>query len=50
MRSNSQPCPPPLYLGNSAFGTRRMSDTGRMQRMMGQVGGRRLTYRPLTDH
>ena len=30
------------------YSTRKMSDTARMQRMMGQVGGRRLTYRPLT--
>ena len=27
------------------YGTRKMSDTARMSRLMEQVGGRRLTYR-----
>ncbi len=27
------------------YSTRKLSDTARMQRMMGQVGGRRLTYK-----
>lgn len=31
------------------YSTRKMSDTARMERVIGQVGGRRLTYRPLTD-
>ncbi len=30
------------------YSTRRLSDSARTQRLFGQVGGRRLTYRPLT--
>lgn len=30
------------------FSTRKLSDTQRMARLMGQTAGRRLTYRPLT--
>jgi transposase-like protein len=30
------------------YSTRKLNDTVRMQRLMGQVAGRRLTYRPLT--
>ncbi|MCU1463385.1 MAG: putative transposase for insertion sequence element [Acidimicrobiales bacterium] len=32
------------------YSTRKLSDTARLQRMVDQVDGRRLTYRPLTDH
>lgn len=31
------------------FSTRKLSDTERVQRLMGQTGGRRLAYRPLTN-
>lgn len=31
------------------YSTRKLDDTARMLRLMGQTGGRRLTYRPLTD-
>ena len=31
------------------YSTRKMSDTQRMARLMGQTAGRRLTYRPLTE-
>ena len=30
------------------YSTRKMSDTDRMHRLMGQTRGRRLAYRPLT--
>jgi hypothetical protein len=30
------------------FSTRKLSDTQRMNRLMGQTAGRRLSYRPLT--
>jgi hypothetical protein len=30
------------------YSTRKLSDTARTQVLMGQIGGRRLTYRPLT--
>lgn len=30
------------------FSTRKMTDTQRVYRLMGQVAGRRLAYRPLT--
>lgn len=41
----------PRYLAEFDFrySTRKMSDGERMERVMGQVAGRRLTYRPLTD-
>jgi transposase-like protein len=31
------------------FSTRKLSDSARMERMIGQAGGRRLSYKPLTD-
>ena len=31
------------------YTTRQMTDGHRMQRLMGQVGGKRLTYRPIVD-
>lgn len=31
--------------GHYRFSTRKMSDTARMERLMGQVGGKRLTYK-----
>ena len=31
------------------YSTRKLSDTARMRLLMGRTGGRRLTYRPLTD-
>lgn len=39
----------PRYLAEFDFrySTRKMSDTARMNRLMSQTGGRRLTYRPL---
>ena len=41
----------PRYLAefDYRYTTRDLNDTARMQRLMGQTGGRRLTYRPLTD-
>jgi transposase-like protein len=40
---------PPCYLAEFDFrySTRKLPDTERMSKLMGQVGGRRLTYRPL---
>lgn len=40
----------PRYLAEFDFrySHRKLSDTARMRLLMGQVGGRRLTYRPLT--
>ncbi len=40
----------PRYLAEFDFryNTRKLSDTDRMARLLGQVHGRRLTYRPLT--
>ena len=37
----------PRYLAefDYRFSTRKMSDTARMQALMGRVGGRRLTYK-----
>jgi len=37
----------PRYLAEFDFrySTRKMSDTARMERLMGQVGGRRLRYK-----
>jgi len=42
----------PRYLAEFDFrySTRRLSDTQRMVRLVGQTGGRRLTYRPLASH
>ena len=42
----------PRYLAEFDFrySTRKLSDTARMVKIMGQVGGRRLTYRPLVDN
>ena len=42
----------PRYLSefDFRFNTRKLSDTERMARLLGQVHGRRLTYRPLTGH
>ena len=39
------------YLSEFAFrhGSHELSDTERMMRLMGQVPGRRLSYRPLTN-
>lgn len=41
----------PRYLAEFDFryGTRKLKDHERLQRMIGQAEGRRLTYRPLTD-
>lgn len=41
----------PRYLAefDYRYSTRRESDTQRMRRLVGQVEGRRLTYRPLTQ-
>jgi hypothetical protein len=41
----------PRYLAefDYRYNTRELNDTARMRRLMGQVAGRRLTYRPLTD-
>ena len=40
----------PRYLAefDYRYSTRKMQDSERMRRVMGQTGGRRLTYRPLT--
>lgn len=40
----------PRYLSEFDFrySTRDLNDTVRMQRMLGQVAGKRLTYRPMT--
>jgi hypothetical protein len=32
------------------YNTRKMGDSQRMARLLGQVHGRRLSYRPLTGH
>jgi len=41
----------PRYLAEFDFrySTRKEDDTARMNKLMGQVGGRRLTYKPLTE-
>lgn len=41
----------PRYLAefDYRYTTRKISDSQRMAQVMGQVGGRRLSYRPLTD-
>jgi hypothetical protein len=41
----------PRYLDQFDFmySTRKLSDSARMERMIGQAGGRRLSYKPLTD-
>ena len=41
----------PRYLDEFDFRytTREMTDAARMRQMLGQVGDRRLTYRPLTE-
>jgi transposase-like protein len=41
----------PRYLAEFDFrySTRKLDDTSRTNRLMGQVAGRRLTYRPLSD-
>lgn len=41
----------PRYLAEFDFRytTRTLDDSARMRRLMGQTGGRRLSYRPLTD-
>ena len=41
----------PRYLAEFDFrySTRKLTDTGRMQTLMGQTSGRRLSYRPLTE-
>ena len=31
------------------YNTRKLSDSQRMERLLGQVAGRRLSYRPLTN-
>lgn len=40
----------PRYLAefDYRYSTRKMTDTQRMNKLMGQVAGRRLSYRPLT--
>lgn len=39
----------PRYLAEFDFGytTRKLNDSQRMERIVGQTGGRRLTYRPM---
>ncbi len=41
----------PRYLAefDFRFTTRKLADSNRLQRMVDQADGRRLTYRPLTD-
>jgi hypothetical protein len=32
------------------YSTRKLSDSARIDRLMGRVAGRRLSYKPLTSH